>query len=108
MQPWDEYKLVKIKRGELVDQIKNKKQTDWIKVCEKLGIIVRIDYGRGDHAVAYKDDCPPEKRECCIVTLTRNMHSGIQRDIFRKILNYGLKTSKFTEDDIWEALEVKF
>ncbi len=106
MQPWDEYKLVKIERGELVDQIKNKKQDDWIKVCEKLGIIVRIDCGRGDHAVAYKDNCSPEKRECTVVTLVRGMHAGIQRDIFKKILCHGLKTSKFKEDDIWKALGV--
>jgi plasmid rolling circle replication initiator protein Rep len=107
MQPWDEYRRVKIERGELVDQIKNKKQQDWIKVCKKLGIIVRVDYGRGDHAVVNKDNCPPEDRRCCITTLTRNMHSGIQRDIFKKILAHGLETGKFKEDDIWEALGVK-
>ena len=106
MQPWDEYKLTKIERGELVDRIKNKNQKDWIKVCEKLGIIVRLDYGRGDHAVAYKNDCPPEDRKCVIATLTRNMHAGIQRDTFKKILNHGQKTGLFGEDDIWKALGV--
>jgi len=107
MQPWDEYKLVRIERGELGDQIKNKTQEDWIKVCEKLNIKVSREYGRGDHAVAYKDDCPPEDRKCVIATLTRNTLSCVQRDIFRKILSHGLKTGKFKEDDIWNALGVK-
>ena len=108
MQEWDKYRLVKITRGELVDQIKNKNQSDWIKACTRLGIIISTEYGSGSHAVAYKDNCPPEDRSCCIVTLQTNLHANIQRDIFKKILAYGLESKKYTEDDIWVALGVKF
>jgi len=107
IQEWDKYRLVKIEHGELVDQIKNKNQKDWIKVCEKLGVIVGVEYGDGSHAAAYKDNCPPENRECCVVTLHRNLHAGIQRDIFKKILCYGLQSKKYNENDMWEALGVK-
>jgi hypothetical protein len=106
MQEWDKYKLIKIDRGELVNMIKNKSQKDWMKVCEKLGILVRVDYGKGSHIAVYKDNCPPEDRKCCIVTIQKNLHSEIQRDIFKKILTYGIDTKKYTEDDIWKALGV--
>lgn len=107
MQEWEKYRLVKIGRGHLVDRIKNKNQSDWIKVCERLDIIVSTEYGSGSHAVAYKDNCPPEDRTCCIVTLPTHMHADIQRDIFKKILAYGLESKKYSEDDIWDALGIK-
>ena len=106
MQEWDKYRETKIERGDLIDQIKNKTQKDWIKVCEKLKIKVSTNFGRGSHAAAYKDDCPPEDRKCCIVTLPKNMHSNIQRDTFKKILTHGKNTNLYNEDDIWKALEI--
>src|ERR1035437_10742370 len=104
MQEWDKYKSTKIKRGELVSRIKNKNQSDWIKACEKLNIIISTEYGKGSHAVAYKDNCPREDRRCCIATIPRDLHSEIQRDIFKKILTYGEESGKHNEDDIWVAL----
>ena len=106
MQEWDEYRQTKIEKGELIDRIKNKTQKDWIKVCETLGIKVRTDLGKGSHAVAYKNDCPFEDRRCCIVTLQKDLHSEIQRDIFKKILTHGQKTGLYKEDDMWKALEI--
>ena len=108
MQEWDKYRQVKIRRGDLVSRIKNKKQADWIKVCDRLGIIVSTEYGNGSHAVAYKDNCPPEDRKCCISTLTYHMYAEMQSSIFKKFLAYGLESGKYNEDDIWRALGVKF
>lgn len=106
MQEWDKYRQTKINRGELVDRIKNKTQKDWVKVCEKLNVIVRNDFGKGSHVAAFKNDCPFEDRKCCIVTIQKDLHSEIQRDIFKKILTYGLESGLYTEDDIWKALGV--
>lgn len=106
MHDRDKYKQVKIERGELIVRIKNTSQSDWIKVCDKLDIIVSTEYGRGSHAVAYKDNCPPERSECCIATIHTNLHPEIQRDMFKKFLSYGLESGKYTEDDIWKALKV--
>ncbi|MDO8728817.1 MAG: hypothetical protein Q7K26_02875 [bacterium] len=107
MQEWDKYRETKIQRGELVDRIKNNNQKKWIEVCEKLGLVVSTEYGRGSHAVVYKQNCPPEEKRCCIVTLVKDMRQEIQRDIFKKILTYGLESNLYSEDDIWRELGIK-
>ena len=86
MQERDKYKSVKIEHGHLVDQIKNKSQDDWIKACEKLGIIVSMSYGSGSHAAAYKNNCPPSNRDCCILTIAKNIYPNIQRDLFHNFV----------------------
>jgi len=102
------YQEVKIKNGQLIDNIKNHKQSDWKMACEKLGLNVRHDYGAGSHCAVYKPgDCPPEKRDCCILTIPSNVYRQIQRNFFKKVLLYGLQSGDYTEDDIWEALGVK-
>lgn len=107
MQGWDRYRQVKIDRGNLIDCIKNYTQQDWIKTLNKLGVIVRTDYGRGSHAVAYKDNCPPGDIRCVVTTLVKHMHEEIQRPTFKKVLAYGLESGKYNEDDIWRALGIK-
>lgn len=107
MQEWDKYKQVKINRGDLIDCIKGYKQKDWIRALNQLGVIVRTDYGRGSHAVAYKDNCPPEDQRCVIATLVKDMYEEIQRPTFKKVLAYGLESGKYSEDDIWRALGIK-
>lgn len=106
MHDRDRYRSTKLLRGELVDQIKNKSQKDWIKVCNKLGVTVSTEYGSGSHAAAYKDNCSPSRQECCIVTFINGTNQNIQRDLFKKLLTYGLSTGKYTEDDMWRALGV--
>ena len=106
MQEWDKYRLVKITRGDLIDQIKNCSEKDWIKALNRLDVIVSTEYGRGHHAVAFKDNCPPTDNRCVIATLV-NIQPNIQRDIFKKVLTYGLESKKYNEDDIWNALGVK-
>lgn len=106
MQEWDKYRETKIDRGDLIARIKSYKTKDWMKALNKLGVFVSTEYGRGHHAVAYKDNCPPTDRSCAIATLG-DLHQEIQRDIFKKVLTYGLESGKYDEDDIWEALGVK-
>jgi len=106
MQEWDKYRETKIVRGDLIDRIKNYKQKDWIKALKKLGVIVSTKYGKGHHAVAYKDGCPPDDKRCVIATLA-DLHSEIQRDIFKKVLTYGLENGRYNESDVWKALGIK-
>jgi len=106
MQPWDSYKTVTLARGELVERIHNYNQKDWIKACKKLGLPVSIRNGRGSHATVYKHDCPPGRKECCVVTLVKGMHQNIQRDFVKKVVCYGLQSGRYTEDDVWRALGV--
>lgn len=102
------YREVRIEKGNLIDRIKNYRQEEWMKACDRLGLFVREDAGVGSHAAVYKEDCPPcDDRTCCVVTLIRGMHPGIQRDIFKKVLAYGLNSGKYSEDDIWKALKIK-
>lgn len=107
MQERDEYRSTKITRGHLVDRIKNSTQEDWVKVLTKLGVTVSKEYGKGSHVIGLKDNCPPEDSTCTIVTLAKNQHSEIQRDLFKKVLTHGLKTGLYKEDDIWKAFGIK-
>ncbi|HEV3244930.1 MAG TPA: hypothetical protein VG102_01065, partial [Candidatus Paceibacterota bacterium] len=98
---------IKLQRGDLIKQIKNAKAKDWAKVCTLLGLCVREDYGRGSHTAVYRDDgCLPEDRTCLVLTIVQEPYAQIQRDFFKKVLNYGLGSGKFTEDDMWRAFGV--
>jgi len=108
MSSLNSYREVKLKRGYLVDQVKNFSQQDWIKVCTKLGLCVPDGSGKGSHVAVYKDNvCPPEDSSCCVVTLPRNIYANFQRDLIKKILLHGINSGKYTEDDLWKALGVK-
>ena len=106
MQEWEKYKEVEIQQGQLVDRIKNKSQDDWLKVCKKLGLNINLSFGDGSHVAVYKDNCPPEKRECCVATFPKKIYRQIQRDLFKKVLKYGLESGKYTEQDIWNAFKI--
>ena len=103
----DGYKTTKIKRGNLIPRLNNKTQKDWLKACERLGVIVSTESGRGSHAAVYKDDCPPENSECCILTIKKNPHNQMQSSCFKKLLHYGIESKKYNEDDLWKALKIK-
>ena len=103
----DSYKTIEIKRKDLIVRLNDKTQDNWIKACERLEIDIRTDFGRGSHVVAYKDDCPPENSECCIMTMKRKPHNQIQKDSFKKLLHYGIESGKYTEEDMWKAFKIK-
>ena len=107
MQESDKYRQTKITRGDLISRIKNYKQGDWIKALNRLDVVVRTDYDRGSHAVVYKHGCSPDDSRCLITTIKKDLHSEIQRDLFKKILAYGLETGRYDENDIWKALGIK-
>ena len=100
------YQTVKIAKGHLIDRIKGSTQQDWITVCQRLNVVVSTAYGNGSHAAAYKDNCDPSDKSCCILTITKNQFPQIQRAQFKKLLAYGLNSGKFTEEDIWKAFGV--
>ncbi|KKU50168.1 MAG: hypothetical protein UX71_C0002G0139 [Parcubacteria group bacterium GW2011_GWA1_47_10] len=99
---------IKLAEGKLVDRIKGCTQKDWIKACERLGLCVLPNAGRGSHCAVYKDNtCPPEDSSCCVVTIPQNVYPNFQRDLVKKVVAYGLASGKYTEGDVWKALGVK-
>ncbi len=102
------YREVKLKKGHLVNQVKNLSQQDWITVCRKLGLYIPEGYGKGSHCAVYKNaSCPPEDSSCCVVTLPRNIYPNFQRDLIKKILYHGMQAGTYTEDDLWKVLGVQ-
>ena len=101
------YHEVKLVRGHLVNQIKNLDQKGWMKACQKLGLYVAPDSGRGSHCAIYESNvCPPENSDCCVVTLPRNIYPNFQRDLLKKVVYFGIKTSRYDEDAVWKALGI--
>jgi hypothetical protein len=104
----DPYRQVKLKKGHLVNQVKNLSQSDWVMACRKLGLYVPEGYGKGSHCAVYKNEsCPPEDSSCCIVTLPRKIYPNFQRDLIKKIVYYGIQSGAYTEDKFWEVLGVQ-
>lgn len=105
MSSLEEYRSVKLDRGDLVDQIKNLTQEQWIVACRRIGLSVRIESGRGSHAAVYQsDDCPSERSECLVTTLQHTMYPNLQRSIMKRVVFYGKQSGRYTEDDVWKAL----
>jgi hypothetical protein len=99
---------VRIQRGKLVDALKNYTQSDWVKACERLGLFVPPEGGKGSHRSAYKSsDCPMADSTCLVSTFVQKMYPEIQRDVFKNVLFYGQASGKYDEDDVWRALKVK-
>jgi hypothetical protein len=104
----DSYSSIKLSDGELVNRIKGCNQSDWMKACERLGLYVLPGAGKGSHCAVYKDNvCPPEDSSCCVVTIPRNTYPNFQRDLVKKVVFYGQRSGKYTEEDVWKALGVK-
>lgn len=102
------YREVKLANGELVDRIKNLTQTEWMRVCEKLGLYVCPAFGKGSHCAVYKDNvCRPEDSTCCVVTLPSNIYPNFQRDLVKKVIFFGLQSEKYTEAEFWSAVGIK-
>ncbi len=102
------YKEIKLENGEWINRIKGLNQSDWVKACEKIGLYIPDGYGKGSHVAVYKDNkCMPQDVSCCVVTIPRNIYPNFQRDLFKKVLFYGIVNNKFSEKELWEALGLK-
>ncbi len=107
MPSLDDYRAVKLERGELVNQIKNLTQDEWMIACKRLGLSVRVDSGKGSHVGVYKsDDCPSDRSECLVTTLQGNMYPNLQRGVMKRVVLYGRQSGKYSEDDIWKAIGI--
>ncbi|MFH1173081.1 MAG: hypothetical protein V1692_00960 [bacterium] len=69
-------------------------QSQWIRACQKLGLVVYRGYGKGSHA---RIEHPQTKAK---YTIQYNLHKFINMKIFKKMMEWG-----FEEERIWEALK---
>ena len=69
-------------------------QSQWIKACTKLGLIIETKHGKGSH-VLIKHPKTEHK-----YTVQNNLHKFINMKIFKKMLEWG-----FEEENIWDALK---
>ena len=99
------YREIKLVHGELINRIKNLDSDDWAKVCLKLGLYVSKSSGKGSHCAVYKDNvCSPADVSCLVVTIPNNIYPNFQRDLVKKVLFYGIKSEKYSEEDFWKVL----
>ena len=69
-------------------------QSQWIKACTKLGLIIETKHGKGSH-VLIKHPKIEHK-----YTIQNNLHKFINMKIFKKMMEWG-----FEEENIWDALK---
>ncbi len=68
-------------------------QKDWIRACQKLGLMIETKHGKGSHVLV----CHPTTH--LKYTLQRELHRIINIKIFNKLKQWG-----FSEEQIFEAL----
>ena len=69
-------------------------QSQWIKACEKLGLIIESKHGKGSHVLVKH---PKTEHK---YTIQNNLHKFINMKIFKKMVEWG-----FEEETIWDALK---
>jgi predicted RNA binding protein YcfA (HicA-like mRNA interferase family) len=69
-------------------------QSQWIKACTKLGLVIETKHGKGSH-VLIKHPKTEHK-----YTIQNNLHKFINMKIFKKMMEWG-----FEEEQIWDALK---
>lgn len=69
-------------------------QSQWIKACHKLGLVVESKHGKGSHVLVKH---PQTEHK---YTIQNNLHKFINMKIFKKMLEWG-----FEEEQIWDALK---
>jgi predicted RNA binding protein YcfA (HicA-like mRNA interferase family) len=74
-----------------------KRQSEWIKVTQKLGFIV--EPGKGSHYVARNNKFPKSDCRSLIVTIQKEIRRDVSESIFKELMRKGVP-----EDDIWRAL----
>lgn len=70
------------------------KQSQWIKACKKLGLVVDTQSGKGSHVLVHHPNTGHK------YTIQRDLHKFINMKIFKKMMEWG-----FEEEDIWKALK---
>lgn len=99
---------VKILLVHHIPRTKSLVQKEWIKACEKLNIWVPEGGGKGSHACGYSEiNCDRADSNNLVITIQKNnLNPIIQIKLFKKLLAFGNRTGKFTEEDIWKALKI--
>lgn len=69
-------------------------QSQWLRACKKLGLIVNEHAGKGSHALVTH----PQTNQK--YTIQHTLHKFVNLKIFKKLLEWGL-----SEEQIWEALK---
>ena len=69
-------------------------QSQWIKACRKLNLVVESKHGKGSHVLVKH---PKTEHK---YTIQKNLHKFINMKVFKKMLEWG-----FEEEQIWEALK---
>lgn len=69
------------------------RQKDWIRACQKLGLIVDTRHGKGSHVLIKH----PQKG--IKYTLQQDLHKIVNQKILKKLLEWG-----FSEQEVFEAL----
>ena len=92
---------VVLERGHLTAQLKNLKQKDWIKACEKLGLWVPRDSGRGSHCCAYvAEHCDRSNNANLVITIQKKLIPNVQPGNFKSLVAYGTYSQRYTEDEV--------
>lgn len=69
-------------------------QKQWKMACQKLGLIVEENCGKGSHFLVKH---PQTEHK---YTIQKNLHKFINMKIFKKMLEWG-----FDEEKIWDSLK---
>lgn len=95
----------KIQNRELVGKLRSiKKQSEWVKCCEKLGF--RMTHG-GKHPYVARDPENPNDGDfrSSVTTIPSHPNPGVNKKIFEQMLNSPVAVRMgITEDAIWKAL----
>lgn len=104
----EETSAVRLAKGHLVKRLNNLSQKDWKTLCVQLGLWVPEGGGKGSHFAAYvKENCDRADVRNLVVTVQQHLFPQVQVKKFKCILAYGLRSQKYTEDDMWEKLGIK-
>ncbi len=68
-------------------------QSQWIKACHKLDLVVESKHGKGSHVLVKH---PKTEHK---YTIQKSLHKFINMKIFKKMLEWS-----FEEEQIWDAL----
>ena len=68
-------------------------QKDWIRACERLGLLVQTNHGKGSHVLVVSVDGQRK------YTVQFKLNKIINQKIFRLLQTWG-----FSEDQIWDKL----
>ena len=92
----------RIKRKKLwqsLDQIK--RQVEWIRAAERLGLLVNGSGGKGSHWAIRMGKYSIDDVRGLVATVPTTLYKQLNQKIFKRLLQIGLN-----EDDIWRALKM--